>query len=149
MHSTATTKVGAGYRELNEILERAARAGAVPVTDAQALGLQQRWTAALSARLDAAIEFAGNRPLTDAVAHAWHELAAEQPTLRRLLDTAEDSPVLTEARRAEHRILALAAGLAGLDDPAEVAAGRGLQYRNLIRTGVADLARRVLVPGRA
>lgn len=140
MNSTATTRVGASYRELNEILERAARSGAVPVTDAQALGLQQRWTAALSARLDAAIEFAGNQPLTDAVAHAWHELATEQPTLRGLLDAAEDSPVLTEARRAEHRMLALAAGLAALDDPAEAAAGRGLRYRNLIRTGVADLA---------
>lgn len=140
MNSTAPTRVGAGYRELNEILERAGRSGAVLMTDAQALGLQQRWTAALSARIDAAIEFAGNRPLTDAVAHAWHELAAEQPVLRGLLDAAEDSPVLTEARRAEHRMLALAAGLVGLDDPADVAAGRGSRYRDLIRTGVADLA---------
>ena len=139
MNSTATTRVGAGYRELNEILERAARSGAVPVTAAQALGLQQRWTAALSARLDAAIEFAGNRPLTDAVAHAWHELAAEQRTLRGLLDAAEDFPLLTEARRAEHRMLALAAGLAALDDPSHVAAGRGLRYRTLIRAGVTDL----------
>ena len=135
MNITPATTAGAGYRELNAILELAGHTGEVTATDAQLLGLQHRWTAALSARLDAAIEFAGNRPLTDAVAQAWHQLAAEQPTLRALLDAAEHSRALTEARRAEYRMLALAARLAELDDPADVATRRGSGYRDLIRTG--------------
>jgi hypothetical protein len=133
MHTTPVTRAGVSYRELTALLAEAGRAGDVRATDPQLLGLQHRWTTALSARLDAAIEFAGDRLLTDAVAHAWQALAADQPDLRRLLDAAESSPVLTEARRAEHRMLALAAGLAELDDPADVAAQRGLGYRDLIR----------------
>ena len=141
MNATPATRASAGYRELTTILEMAGLGGDPQVTEAQLLGLQHRWTSALSARLDAAIEFAGDRLLTDAVAHAWHELAAAQPTLRRLLDAAEDRPVLIEARRVEHRMLALAAGLADLDDPVDVAAHRGRGYRDLIRAALPEPGR--------
>lgn len=141
MNTTPVTRAGASYRELTELLAEAGRTSGAPVTDAQLLGLQHRWTTALSARLDAAIEFAGDRPLTDAVADAWQELAAGQPCLRRLLDAAGDRPALIEARRVEHRMLALAAGLADLDDPVDVAAHRGDGYRDLIRAAPPEPVR--------
>jgi hypothetical protein len=130
MNATPATRASAGYRELNTILEMAGLGGDTQVTEAQLLGLQHRWTSALSARLDAAVEFAGDRLLTDAVAHAWHEL-----------DAAEDRPVLIGARRVEHRMLALAAGLADLDDPVDVAAHRGRGYRDLIRAALPEPGR--------
>jgi hypothetical protein len=142
MSSTPLARVEAGYWELTELLVEAGSTSDVKVTDAQLLGLQHRWTTALSARLDAAIEFAGDGLLTDAVARAWQELAADQSTLRGLLDAAEGSLVLAEARRVECRMLALAAGLAELDDPPAVAAERGLGYWDLIRVDRAATGRR-------
>jgi len=99
------------------------------VTEEQLLALQRRWVAALSARLDAVLERAGCDP--DEVARAWRELAAEHATLRGLLDAGvRRSPVLADAQRAELRMLALAAGLASLDDPADEAAEPGRSLRD-------------------
>lgn len=95
---------------------------------------------ALSARLDEAIEFVGDRSLVDAVATAWCELAGTQPVLRAVLDRAEEnSPALEDVLRRELRMLALASGLAGLTDPDERVISAGRAYRDLIRSGRATL----------
>jgi len=120
---------GTSYAELNELL---ASDTTPSVTEEQLLALQRRWVAALSARLDAVLELVGCDP--DEVARAWRKLAAEHATLRGLLDAGvRRSQVLADAQRAELRMLALAAGLASLDDPAEEAAepGRSLRDRRV------------------
>jgi hypothetical protein len=140
--TTATTPTGTSYRELNAVLDQARRPSGTSVTptDDQLVALQTRWTTALSARLDAAIEFAGDHSLVDAVATAWRELAKAQPVLRAVLDRAEEnSDVLESALHRELRMLALASGLAGLSDPAERATSAGRTYRELIRSGRAPL----------
>jgi hypothetical protein len=142
MSATTTTPTGTSYRELNAVLDQARRPSRTPVTPtaAQIAALQTRWNTALSARLDEAIEFAGDRSLLETVAAAWRELAQAQPVLRGVLDQAESDGGATEdALRRELRMLALASGLAGLNDPVERAISAGRAYRDLIRSGRAPL----------
>lgn len=131
------------YAELNAVLDQARRPSArpIPVTDAQLLGLQQRWATALSARLDEAIEFAELGHEVEAVAKAWRVLAKDLATLRAVLDAHEASSApLAKAQRSEYRMLAVAAGLTGLDAPADVAAQAGQAFRDRIRSGNVELA---------
>src|SRR5438874_868348 len=107
-----TTNQAPTYAELNAILEQARRPSRTPtpITDAQLLGLQNRWTTQLSARLDQAIEDAEYGKLREATVAAWRTLASEQPVLRGLLDSGlTRSDVLVDALDSELRILALAA----------------------------------------
>ncbi len=130
-----TTHQAPTYRELNDVLDQARRPSAspTPITDAQLLGLQHRWTTMLSARLDQALEDAGLGATGDAVADTWRRLAAEQPVLRGLLDDgARRSAALTDAMSREFGVLALAAGLAGLDTPEDDAARAGREFRDAI-----------------
>jgi hypothetical protein len=125
------------YAELNAILGRARSDGGhnVPVTSAQLLGLQRRWTAALSARLDEAIEVARPGEEVEIVAAAWHTLAHDLNTLRAVLAAHEvDSQALAAAQRAEFRMLALAAGLATLDAPVAHVVDVGQRLREWIRS---------------
>jgi len=126
------------YEELNAVLDRARRPSAqpVPVTDAQLVGLQYRWTTALSARLDEAIEFAHPKQVADAVARAWHALASDLDTLRGVLDQNEaSSTALAHALRAEYRMLAVASGLTDLETPTEESVRVGRGFRDAIRAG--------------
>jgi hypothetical protein len=135
--TTSTT-----YAELNAVLDQARRPSAnpVPVTDAQLLGLQHRWTTALSARLDEAVEFAEPRQEVEAVANAWRTLASDLDTLRRVLDANEtSSEALANAMRPELRMLAITAGLSGLDAPSEESVRVGHSLRQAIRSGNGKL----------
>jgi len=131
------------FAELNAVLDQARRPSAhpTPVTEAQLLGLQHRWTTALSARLDEAIEFAHPGQEFEAIAAAWRTLARDLDTLRGVLDANEAScPALADAMRTEYRMLAVAAGMAELDAPAGAAAQVGREFRELIRTDHLELA---------
>lgn len=82
--------------------------------------------------------------LADAVVGAWHRLAADMHTLRRVLDAHETaSPALVHALSGEYRMLATAAGLATLNTPAgqTIEAGRALRQQIRISgTTAASLA---------
>jgi hypothetical protein len=130
------------YSELNAVLDQARRPSSspTPITDAQLTGLQRRWTTMLSARLDQALEDAEFGPTGEAVTGAWRRLAAEQPVLRGVLDDgARRSPALVDAMSTEFGILALAAGLVGLDADEEIATRRGREFRDRI-TGTRPAA---------
>jgi hypothetical protein len=127
------------YSELNAVLDQARRPSSSPtqITDAQLLGLQHRWTTMLSARLDQALEDAGYGPTGEAVVDASRKLAADQPVLRGVLDEGRRrSAALADAMSGEFRILALAAGLVGLDTPEDRAARLGREFRDQF-TGTA------------
>lgn len=62
--------------------------------------LQHRWSTQLAAKLDEAIEH-GTDPN-----HAWHQLAAEQPILRAVLDAGvRRSQALRDAQRTEQPMM--------------------------------------------
>jgi hypothetical protein len=131
------TSAQTSYAELNAVLDRARHQPRTfpSITDEQLVALQARWTRALSARLDQAIEFAGPKPLIEMVAEAWRQQSTDQATLRWVLDEAESHcPALATAMGTELRYLALAAGLVGLDDPTEDAIRVGRDYRARIRS---------------
>jgi hypothetical protein len=133
-----TTHQAPTYAELNAILDRAARPSRTPaeVGDAQLLGVQHRWTTMLSARLDQAIEDADHGKLAEATADAWRRLSTEQPVLRGILDAGlRRSKALVDALDGELRILALAAGLVGIDSPDSRAVRVGRKFRDSF-TGV-------------
>jgi hypothetical protein len=141
-HRTFAT--ASSYAELNAVLERARSdlGHTAPLTDSQLLGLQHRWSTALCARLDEAIEVANFGEEREVVAAAWHTLARDLDILRMVLDTHEAvSPVLTDAQGAEFRMLALAARLASLDTPTTRAVELGRRFRAWIRsrTEVSDV----------
>jgi len=137
---TVTMSEGTSYRELTALLEQVnidPRAIA-RVTDAQLVRLQQRWTTALFAHLDETLERGGAESLGAAVAGVWREMAAQRPALRAVLDAGEArSAALADAARTELRMLAVTAGLAGLDDPERVAVTLGRRLRERIRAGTA------------
>lgn len=93
--------------------------------------LHRVWSNRLAARVDAALE-SGEHELTDSVMGAWRELAAELPALRRVLDHHAGDPSIWYAERREHRMLAVAAGLATLSDPEDHAVAQGIRLVNSI-----------------
>lgn len=131
-----STPASPSFAQLNAVLDQARRSSAhsVPVTEAQLLALQHRWTTALSARLDDAIETTEPGDDVEMVARAWRGLAKDLAPMRAVLDAHEPhSPALADALRTEYRILAMGAGLADPDTSANVAARAGRALRERIR----------------
>lgn len=122
------------YAALTALLARSV-GRSVRVRDDQLRALRRQWNAALSAQLDRAIELAGDRSPRDAAAAAWTRLADQQPELRAVLDAhATSADVESRAAAAyEARMLAVAAGLAGVDDSTHRAARVGAAYLAEIR----------------
>lgn len=88
------------------------------------VALHDLWSRRLQARLDNALELDSD----DAVDDAWRGAVASMPAVRRVLDQHAHLPSLVASERTEHRMLAVAAGLATLTDPVGYAAGRGEEY---------------------
>ncbi|HEX3787422.1 MAG TPA: hypothetical protein VHW44_06140 [Pseudonocardiaceae bacterium] len=106
-----------------------------------ALALQYRWSLVLQGQLAVALTNAERTPhadSVDAVTSAWRTAAAAQPQLRALLDNyaaeAGTGPVFRARQHAEWRLLALAAGLAEVGEPAEETARIGAAFQRLINT---------------
>ena len=101
-----------------------------------ALALQYKWSQALTGRVSVALADAERAPDVDhveAVANAWRATARANPVLRRLLDEHEPDDEFRAAVRAEQRMLAYAAGLADVTEPAGEAARVGAAFLALIR----------------
>lgn len=114
-----------------------------------ALALQYKWSQVLMGRLGVALAQAEQTPDVDhveAVAAAWRTAARKQPALRDLLDThaadAAAGQAFHEAQRAEQRMIAYAAGLAEVGEPAEESARIGAAFLALVRGTPARPTRR-------
>lgn len=97
--------------------------------------LQYKWTQLLTGRIGLALSAAEHSPSVDrveAVASAWQQTAAEHEVLRRVLD-AHATTTLSGATAREQRMLALAAGLAEMTEPAEVIERIGSAFAVLLR----------------
>ncbi|TDP96135.1 hypothetical protein EV186_104115 [Labedaea rhizosphaerae] len=103
------------------------------------LALHYRWTMKLTGRLGMAVADAESDPSidrVDAVRTAWLATAREFPVLRRLLDAHADDfdGALRPALAGEHRMLALASGLAEHGEDPEEITRIGQALLALIRT---------------
>lgn len=107
--------------------------------------LHRVWSTRLAARVETALE-CGDGDLAGEVMKAWREVAAEAPALRRVLDHHAGDPAIWYAERREHRMLAVAAGLATLSDPEDRAVAAGIRLVNGIP--MAPAAPRARIFGR-
>jgi hypothetical protein len=117
------------------------------------VALHDLWTRRLDARVEVALELDERLP-EESVTSAWQEVAAELPEVRRVLDRYQHDPALQRSQRHEYRLLAVAAGLATLDDPPSYRTAVGGRLLDRIRSAdsddggrladrMADLVRRV------
>ena len=84
------------------------------------------WTRRLLARVDLALETGTGTP-RQSVEEAWRGTRAQLPALRALLDRYEGTEVARRCAAGEHRLMAVAAGLATLSDPAPHSARIGAE----------------------
>jgi hypothetical protein len=82
------------------------------------------WTRRLLGRVDLELEI-GAGTLHESVETAWRATCGDLPALRALLDQYTDTEVGRRCVAAEHRLLAVAAGLATLSDPSAYSARLG------------------------
>lgn len=137
---------------LREVVARLDASGADDVawTDDLALAFEDRddllvalhdlWTRRVNARVELALEI-DEHPPRDSVVLAWREVADDLPGVRRVLDRHRDDPGLRRSELHEHRLLAVAAGLATLDDPLEVSGRAGAVLVEQIRSVVVPRPR--------
>lgn len=98
--------------------------------------LQHKWTQQLTGRIDVALAETDDAPHADrvqAVTAAWRRTAADNPVLRDVLDRHESDPALRRDMAREHRMLAIAAGLAEHTEPANDIARVGRAFLQLVR----------------
>jgi hypothetical protein len=107
------------------------------------LALHHRWSLQLAGRVELA---ASEDDPVDAVGAAWRAAAVANPRLRRILDEYANHPTLRAATRAEHRMLAHAAGLTGPDDGPADQDAVGAAFVALLRNGPTRRQLRRLVP---
>lgn len=94
--------------------------------------LHDLWTRRVETRVDIALEL-GHHSREQGVARAWREVAAELPGVRRILDDHADDPALRAHEQHEHRLLAVAAGHASLDDPIAHSSAAGARFVAALR----------------
>lgn len=138
------------------VLRRAARDPRAPLPFAQVpgateyfgdeehllLALQYRWSQVLAGHLRAE-DATGDDDHVDAVTRAWHKAVRVHPTLRAVLDAnIERYPALRPVEEAEQRMLAIAAGLADLNEPEEEITKVGAAFGALLRHGQSLTPRR-------
>ncbi|KAA5826730.1 hypothetical protein ABT337_08380 [Saccharopolyspora hirsuta] len=109
-----------------------------PFSDATELlrALQYKWTQQLTGRIDVALAETGDAADGDriqAVTEAWRRTAAANPALRDLLDQHQANPVLRADSAREHRMLALASGLAEPGEPDAEVVRVGQAFLQLVR----------------
>lgn len=85
--------------------------------DALLVALHDVWTRGLEGRIHLGLEMDDEGDLAAAVADAWRYTAERLPGVRRILDVNATAAVLRHAERAEHQMIAVAAGLAAFGDP--------------------------------
>jgi hypothetical protein len=117
----------------------------------------QAWRKRLAAEIESALAEAGpDDSRADAVAAAWRRTRRDNPALFNILDSDDgDAAILTAARRAEARMLALYSGMATPDEPEAEITKVGLAFLALARSGpeprdrnrVSGLLRRLVPAG--
>ncbi len=99
------------------------------------IALHQVWSNRLAAQVELALE-TDCESVTESVVRARRDLGYRFPGLRRILDSYADDPALAHFERVEHRLLAVAAGLATLDDPMLEAAAAGARLADMAAAAV-------------
>lgn len=105
----------------------------------RALTVYSYWNNLLSARIDYAIEFNHDEDIKESVAKIWLQLSREKLKLRMVLDDLTGRRQDLDAAVArECRILAIATGLASVDENISEAALIGAEYLSRIRSSELD-----------
>lgn len=110
------------------------------------VALHDLWTRRLEGRIDLMLE-TDDGQLGESVAKAWHAVAGELPGIRALLDRYADHPSLRHHESSEHRLVAVAAGLATLADPVNLAAQAGRAFVTRARQVGPPVLRKPLTLG--
>ncbi|HSV39227.1 MAG TPA: hypothetical protein VLI04_10730 [Nocardioidaceae bacterium] len=110
------------------------------------VALHDLWTRRLEMRIDLFLETDDNA-LGTSVGNAWHAVASELPGLRDLLDRYADHPAVQHHELSEHRLVAVAAGLATLGDPVTRTAQAGRAFVAKVRQAGPPALRKPLSLG--
>ncbi|WP_406692241.1 hypothetical protein REH65_10170 [Saccharopolyspora sp. ID03-671] len=98
--------------------------------------LHRKWMLQLTGRVEVALTDTDAAPHGDrveAVTAAWRRTAQDNPGLRAALDLHAGNPALQDVTAREHRMLAIAAGLAEEHEPPQDAARVGRAFVQLLR----------------
>lgn len=107
--------------------------------------LHYKWMQQLNGRVEVALADTADSPHGDrveAVTTAWRRTAATNAALRDVLDQHAEHPVLRAANAQEHRMLALAAGLAEHHEAEHDVARVGQAFLQLLRASPAPTEER-------